>query len=112
MTMLLGARPMSCSRCHLYNESHGRVTRDEVDDDLLDILMEKTQIDRELYSFARTEFEDRLAREYPNIEHDVARLRRGNRVWGPVGRPLRGARRLRYLARSTAARTYHRARGR
>ena len=96
---------------HRYNESHGRVTRDEVDEDLLEILKERTQIDRELYLFARAEFEDRLAREYPNIEHEVARLRRGNRVWRHVDRPLQGARRVRYLARSSAARTFHRVRG-
>jgi len=79
--------------------------------DLLEILKERTQIDRELYLFARAEFEDRLAREYPNIEHEVARLRRGNRVWRHVDRPLQGARRVRYLARSSAARTFHRVRG-
>jgi len=97
---------------HRYNERPDGRSQLDVPADLVDRLREMHQNDEELYRFAKARFEERLARDHPDVERRVRRLRRGNDLWQRADPHVQRARHMRYRLRSGAARTYHRLIGR
>jgi hypothetical protein len=99
-------------RYDTHNESPGRLRREAVDDEVLEVIRRQNLLDQELYQFARDRFEARLARDHPDMERRVRRLRRANPVWLEVDRQMKRGKQIPYTIRSGAARTYHRVSGR
>jgi hypothetical protein len=64
------------------------------------LILERNDLDQKLYEFAITKFNEQLAR-FSNIDADLGRLRRQNRVYDPFYRTYRRMRQIkRRLARS------------
>ena len=95
-----------------HNLAPGRTQREDLDGDVVAMIEEANVFDTELHRFARERFEALVARNYPDMERRLRRLRTGNVVWNKVHPRVTTARHARYLVRSSAARAYHGLRGR